>query len=861
LLAVVLAVVAVVLVARRRSARLRLLAVLITPVFVLLPWSMALVRQPSLIFLEAGLPGPSLSDTDVSPLALLLLHPGGPAMYPVWISAGILLAGFAALLRSERRRIVTAGWALTLAGLVVGLFMSRIHVTGPTLITAVPAWPGFATVVMGAGLLLAALIGAEGARDRIAASNFGWQQPLSVGVTLLAIIAPAVAGLWWIRFGADDPVERRNPVVLPQFVAMDGQTADRPRTLVLRPRTTGLLSYSLLRDVGPRLGDAETAPRRGTYAGLDQIVTEIVTGRGQDEIDQLADYAIRYVLLTSPVDGNLVRTLDGVPGLSRVSVTEGNALWRLEAPAARLRIVPHETADTQMATKAAPEAARAVLVPSAEVGAHTSIPAGPAGRLLVLAENADSGWRATLGGSPLEPTVYNGWAQAFVLPADGGQLDLVHHSSSRNRWLLVQLLATAVVIVLALPGGRRTGEILAVDETMAVERRRRGRTAGLPEEPVYLPAPGAAVPSALPEPGDFPDPGYPEHGYPMPGHPEPAFPEPGYPDPGYPEPAFPGPGYPEPAYRGPEIAQPLVAEPYVRDPGFAQPAYAEAGYYEPDPSGAGFEDPTQTYAFDPATASAGAQPDVYHGINELEAYADEAYDQIPYEQLAYNQDGYSGLESPPYGQQLPAQPARSTGEQPAYVHAETPSGHVESGPRSAGMSHGHPGYDPYIHEPPVPRQGAPDAVTASYEVVGDEPYGRPAIARREENLPWNPAAPDRHYGHGGPPGGGYEPPAAAYGYGEPPSSYLDPTVGPYEQYGAGPDDGSQDEYGYDGAPYPDPASSPTSSPVDTASYEPDTGHIERVRRSGRHAGKPAEQVDSGARGDEHDHTHPGGESP
>jgi GT2 family glycosyltransferase len=761
LIALALAIVAVLLRARSTGARLRLVAVLVTPVFVLLPWSIALFRQPSLIFLEAGLPGPGLSDIDVSPLALLLLHPGGPAMYPVWISAGVLLAGFAALLRSERRGIVTAGWTLTLAGLVVGLFMSRVHVTGPTLITAVPAWPGFATVVMGAGLLLAALIGAEGARDRIAATSFGWQQPLSVGVTVLAVIAPAVAGLWWIRFGADDPVERRNPVVLPQFIAMDGQTSDRPRTLVLRPRTNGLLAYSLLRDVGPRLGDAETAPRRGTYAGLDQIVTQIITGRGQDEVDQLADYAIRYVLLTSPIDGDLVRTLDGVPGLSRISVTEGNALWRIDAPSARLRIIPPQPSGDNLLAAKAPEAAKAVAVPSAEVGAATSVPAGPAGRQLVLAENADSGWRATLDGRPLKRVVYNGWAQAFVLPADGGQLELTHHSSSRNRWLLVQGLAIAVVIVLALPGGRRTGEILAVDETVAVERRRRARAAGLAEEPEYAPAAGA------------PPPWLGETGYAEPEYSEPGYPEPGYPEPAYSEPAYSEPGYPEPRHLEPTVAD--------------------------------------------------AELEVYRAGLDEHAYRDVPYEQIPYEQLSDGQDAFGGVQSPPYGQQVPAQPTYPTGEQAAYVHPEPgpldydpaaawQRGYADPGPSPPTAHPPEAGYDPYdsARDPAVPAQAAPDAVTASYEVVRDEPYP-----------------------YGGPVDDGYTPPGG-YGYGEPQATYLDPTVGPYEPQEGVPGQAqppSDDGYGSPG-------------PFQGASYEPDTGHIARVRRSGRHAGKPAE--DDGA---------------
>jgi hypothetical protein len=64
-----------------------------------------------------------------------------------------------------------------------------------------------------------------------------------------------------------------------------------------------LLSYTLLRDVGPRIGDAETAPPREQYAGLDQVVSEVIGGTGDgEEAAKLAEYAIRYVLVTRPVD-------------------------------------------------------------------------------------------------------------------------------------------------------------------------------------------------------------------------------------------------------------------------------------------------------------------------------------------------------------------------------------------------------------------------------------------------------------------------------------------------------------------------------------------------------------------------------
>ncbi|HKE50693.1 MAG TPA: glycosyltransferase, partial [Actinomycetes bacterium] len=214
LLAAVLGAVAL-LRLRRIGSLARIAVILITPALLLVPWSIDLLRQPSLLFLEVGLPGPELSDPNVSPLELLLLHPGGPGMYPVWITLGILLVAVIALLRADRRRIVVAGWTIVVCGLAVAVVMSRTEVTGPTLAEAVPAWPGFPTVVMGAGILLAALIGAEGARERLARTSFGWRQPFGLVMSVLAVVTPALAGLWWVTTGANGPVERRDPVVLP----------------------------------------------------------------------------------------------------------------------------------------------------------------------------------------------------------------------------------------------------------------------------------------------------------------------------------------------------------------------------------------------------------------------------------------------------------------------------------------------------------------------------------------------------------------------------------------------------------------------------------------------------------------------
>ena len=87
-------------------------------------------------------------------------------------------------------------------------------------------------------------------------------------------------------------------------------------------------------------------------------------------------------------------------------------------------------------------------------GAKATLPAGADGRTLVLADAARSGWRATLDGHALAPLLVDGWAQGFMVPADGGRLVLRYDSGRRDGWLAVQLIVLMLVLVLAAPSVR-----------------------------------------------------------------------------------------------------------------------------------------------------------------------------------------------------------------------------------------------------------------------------------------------------------------------------------------------------------------------------------------------------------------------
>ncbi|QES48550.1 family 2 glycosyl transferase [Streptomyces venezuelae] len=430
LLAAVLGAAALLL---RRAAwktyALRYAATLATPLVVLAPWSLTLLTHPARFLREAGLPYGSGAATA---LDLLGISPGGPKTAGGLLLLGIVLAALAALLRTERSFAVRAAWATALAGLVLAVLTNR---TG---------WAGPATLVYGLALLAAAAVGADGAKNRLAAHGFGWRQPLAALIALAAAAGPLLGAAGWMLGGADGPLERRDPVQVPAFVAEESGTRDQARTLVLGGSSPATVSYTLVRGSGARLGDAELAAAAGSDSRLDKVVSSLVAGSGADQTDQLGGFAIRYVLVRDGAPQQMRQVLDATPGLTRLSQLDGSALWRVDRQVARAVILPGKPGEAP------------VPVASGRVEAHTTIPAGEAGRTLRIADRAAPGWQARLDGKPLKAKTLDGWAQGFELPAAGGRLDLVYaDSAARTGWQWAQALLAVLLLVMALPGRRR----------------------------------------------------------------------------------------------------------------------------------------------------------------------------------------------------------------------------------------------------------------------------------------------------------------------------------------------------------------------------------------------------------------------
>ncbi|MFE6803106.1 glycosyltransferase [Streptomyces sp. NPDC057681] len=404
---------------------LRFLAALGTPLLILAPWSLTLL--PFGFFKEAGLP---YGKGSASALGLLGASPGGSGTLGGLLLIGIVLAGLAALLRTERRLAVLTAWAIALVALVFAALSNS------------SAWAGPATLVYGIALLAAAVLGADGARSRVAEQSFGWRQPVAALIAFAAVAGPLLAAAGWMIRGADGPLERRDPTQVPAFVAEESDTQDQARTLVMDSDSAARVSYTLVRGAGARLGDAELTEAGGSNKKLDKVVANLVAGSGADQADQLGGFAVRYVLVRAGAPRQMSRVLDSTPGLSRLSQQDGTALWRVDRQVSRAAIV--SGSDEPQPVAAGP------------VELHTKIPEGKAGRVLRIADTADEGWTATLDGAPLTKTTVDGWAQGFELPATGGRLDVTFDAPiSHAAWLWAQGVLALVLVVLALPGRRR----------------------------------------------------------------------------------------------------------------------------------------------------------------------------------------------------------------------------------------------------------------------------------------------------------------------------------------------------------------------------------------------------------------------
>ncbi|MFF2030216.1 glycosyltransferase [Arthrobacter sp. NPDC058192] len=441
--------------------------------------------------------------------------PAGSAGVP-WALVLALLLGLPVLLLALTalfmpRRLVLAGrtwtarylWAAAVLMLAGGWLAGHVA-SGASADVLVTPFPGPAVSAAAFGLLGAALIAADGlldAADRTAGTGRARRvlvRGTAVAAVALLLAAPLAGFAVWTAqnllqpaslaagagpsagLGTPRLIQPAQARTLPATAVDRGEGPEQSRTLLISGNEDGSFDASLMRGAGTTLDALSTVaaarsimgePGRETVrdddavaGSLRSVVATIVAGEGVDPRIDLERLGAGFVVLRAADSAAELTAsrMDAVPGLVAVGQTGSGWLWRvspLDGPGIKASDVAHRVrvVDGSGATIG--------LLPSEEVSAAGSVPAGPEGRLVVLADRADPGWSAWLDGRRLTSTT-SGWAQAFTLPAQGGQLSIRYEAP----WAVLTGIAQAVVIgltvllALPMPAARRSNTGLSRDE-------------------------------------------------------------------------------------------------------------------------------------------------------------------------------------------------------------------------------------------------------------------------------------------------------------------------------------------------------------------------------------------------------------
>ncbi|MFD6444185.1 glycosyltransferase family 2 protein [Promicromonospora sp. NPDC060204] len=430
-----------------------------------------------------GLPAAPASWFDVPDGGPLLTAAGAVVAAAPWVLGALVLAlavvGLVGALAGIGRRGGTDAARRVAATVLVGWLVAATGLAAAVLAQDDGRWvgPGLSLLLLGLGAAAVAGVGVLTGHGAPLAGFLGSARKVAVvGLTVVAVLLPATQAVVWLTGSGSVAHGGRSGmlhVTTDPVVPAVGQQMQAPprqaRVLEVGFSADGTVRYALLRADGSQLADASVAPRVAARpagdqaadsatdsatdpaAALDVVVAALTSGTTEGVPQQLADLGIGAVQVRSdaPAVGDLVATLDMVPGMSRVTEGQAVSVWRVaptEEPAPGWARIEEDGATRQ-------------VLPSGGTAVHTDVEAGGADRVVVLAESAGRGWQASLDGRRLEPVAPDEAAglQAFTLGPDAGHLVVRYEAPHRTAWLVLTTFTLVVFALLALPVGRRRG--------------------------------------------------------------------------------------------------------------------------------------------------------------------------------------------------------------------------------------------------------------------------------------------------------------------------------------------------------------------------------------------------------------------
>ena len=405
----------------------RRLTLFITPWILVTPWSLAMLLHPTQFFLEPGIP---LQSGIRWPQ--FLANPGGAGAPPLWLISPVLLFALTAFTIKNLR---TSSFMATSA-IAAGIALSAFSVQGHGSFANI--WTGPLIAIATALVVPGVLLHAESFIPTLSVIPLGRRHVVTGFIALVTAISLIGTPIWAITGGSQSLAKANQEQIVPAFVSALADTPAKPKTMVINV-IDGQTMYGISRGTDLQLGDADV-----TIAAPQEIVqtmSDLLAGSGITSAKILGQFGIQYLFLKATNNESLIRIIDGSGGFTRMSSTSNGIVWKVMGASPRVLFVGQDKST--------------LVVPSTNVSAEVNL-TQPG--VIYIAEKYDQNWRLLLDGQrvPLEHAA-NGLPIFTILHA--GHVTVLYDGTLHRTLLSIQLIALLVVIVLALPAGRRKREI------------------------------------------------------------------------------------------------------------------------------------------------------------------------------------------------------------------------------------------------------------------------------------------------------------------------------------------------------------------------------------------------------------------
>ena len=411
----------------RRNARR--IAIISAPLIVCAPWSLEFILHPSRILLD---PGISLPGGDLS--SLLLTNPGGIGAPPLWIITPITLIALIAAFVSRTARLGEV--ALFFIGFAT--ILGSRQVAGHGTFTPDQLWVGSLMVVPTLVALIAAVLMVDHYVPAISQSHIDYRHILLGITSVISVLSLLLSVGWWISSAPSAPVQRQTTSALPAFLSASAQTDDRFKTLVFSIENNKI-RFFIARDGDLKLGEPDVIT--GLTPQVNRAVNDLVSGSGVASSSVFAEYGIRYLFMSRPVNEDLVRTIDGAGGFTRAASTDEGISWKVPGALGHISFL----SSTGFYS----------VLPSGDIGARGTLSSSGT---IIITEKFDRRWKMLLNDQYLEVKETENGVPRFIAP-ESGDFVIFHDATSRRGWISLQIISFVSLIVLALPARRRRREM------------------------------------------------------------------------------------------------------------------------------------------------------------------------------------------------------------------------------------------------------------------------------------------------------------------------------------------------------------------------------------------------------------------